>query len=235
MVAIKESGIAMKPWMILYIACWLAFTSLLLFVPAGDWRWPAGWAFVAELAIGSFAVTLWLAAADPGLLAERMKPPIQRDQKPWDRLFMLAAMIVFYGWIVLMALDARRFGWSRMPVTLQVAGAVLVPLGFILVCRVFKENSFAAPVIKIQESRGQSVISTGPYALVRHPMYASALVYLVGMPLLLGSWWGLAALPFLAAGLSTRIVGEERALREGLAGYADYAAKVRYRLIPFVW
>ncbi|HEY5105383.1 MAG TPA: isoprenylcysteine carboxylmethyltransferase family protein [Caulobacteraceae bacterium] len=218
-----------------YIALWLAFTSLFLFVPAGDWRWPSGWAFMAEFSIASYAATLWLAAADPELLAERMKPPIQRDQKPWDRLFMLAAMIVFYGWMAFMALDARRFAWSHMPVALHSLGAVLVPLGFLMVCRVFKENSFAAPVVKIQQDRGQRVISTGPYGLVRHPMYASAIVYLIGMPLLLGSWWGLAVLPFLIAGLSVRVIGEERALREGLEAYGDYAKRVRYRLLPHVW
>ena len=225
----------MKLWTIVYIALWLGFTDLFLFIPAGDWRWPAGWAFTAEFALASYAATFWLAARDPGLLAERLKPPIQRDQAPWDRLFMLAAMIIFYGWMVLMALDARRFGWSRMPVAAQVLGAILIPLGFAMVCRVFKENSFAAPVIKIQQARGQSVISTGPYALVRHPMYASALVYLVGMPLLLGSWWGLAALPFMVLGLSARVIGEERALRAGLKGYDDYSTKVRFRLVPFVW
>jgi protein-S-isoprenylcysteine O-methyltransferase Ste14 len=225
----------MTPWTTLYIALWLAFTSLFVFVPAGDWRWPAGWVFVAEFSIASYAMTFWLARRDPGLLAERLKSPIQREQRPWDRLFMLAAMILFYGWMVLMALDARRYGWSRMPRALQVAGAIIIPLGFLMVCRVFAENSFAAPVVKIQAARGQRVISTGPYALVRHPMYASAMVYMTGMPLLLGSWWGLAALPFLVIGLSARVIGEERALRAGLAGYGDYADRVRYRLVPLVW
>ncbi len=225
----------MKLWMFGYIALWLAFTGLFLFVPAGDWRWPSGWAFMAEFALSSYAITLWLAWVDPKLLEERMRPPIQRDQRPWDRLFMVAAMIIFYGWMALMALDARRLGWSHMPAAVQTFGAVLMPLGFCMVGRVFKENSFAAPVVKIRRERSQVVISTGPYRLVRHPMYASAIVSLIGMALLLGSWWGLAALPLLVGGIGVRAIGEERVLREGLAGYNDYAKRVRYRLLPRVW
>ncbi len=118
---------------------------------------------------------------------------------------------------------------------LRDAGAVLVPVGFFIVWLAFRENSFAAPVVRIQAERGQRVISTGPYRIVRHPMYAGATVYMIGMPLLLGSWLGLLVLPLIIGTLAIRIFVEEATLRKGLAGYGDYAARVRYRLIPGVW
>jgi protein-S-isoprenylcysteine O-methyltransferase Ste14 len=132
-----------------------------------------------------------------------------------------------------MALDGGRFGWSSVPVWAQAAGAVLIVLSMLLVARVFRENSFAAPVVKIQA--GQSVISTGPYAIVRHPMYAAAIPIFIGMPLLLGSWWGFLMLPVYLLGVGWRARLEEKTIRDALQGYDDYAARVRYRLIPLVW
>jgi len=108
-----------------------------------------------------------------------------------------------------MALDAKRWGFSQMPAGLKAVGAVLIPIGFFIVWLTFRENSFAAPVIKIQEERGQRVISTGPYAIVRHPMYAGATLYMIGMPLLLGSWFGLLVLPLIFSALTLRIFIEE--------------------------
>ncbi len=125
--------------------------------------------------------------------------------------------------------------YRHMPEAMSAAGAVLIPIGFFIVWLTFRENSFAAPVIKIQEERGQRVISTGPYRIVRHPMYAGATLYMIGMPLLLGSWLGLLVLPLIFGALPVRIFIEEAALRRGLPGYGEYAARVRYRLVPGVW
>jgi protein-S-isoprenylcysteine O-methyltransferase Ste14 len=122
-----------------------------------------------------------------------------------------------------------------MPVWFNALGGVLVILGFLGTMRVFQENSFAAPVVRLQSERGQHVIDTGPYALVRHPMYAAALLYLAGMPLLLGSWYGLAVVPLFLVGLAPRAVAEEKLLNRELPGYAEYMARVRYRLIPGIW
>ena len=122
-----------------------------------------------------------------------------------------------------------------MPDALKVVGAVLIPVGFFIVWLTFRENSFAAPVIKIQKERGQHVISTGPYAIVRHPMYAGGALYMIGMPLLLGSGLGLLILPLLLGALSVRIFIEEATLRKGLPGYGEYTRRVRYRLVPGVW
>jgi protein-S-isoprenylcysteine O-methyltransferase Ste14 len=122
-----------------------------------------------------------------------------------------------------------------MPAWLNGLGLALVIGGFLAVLRVFRENSFAAPVVRVQNERAQRVIDTGPYAIVRHPMYAGALLYLFGMPLLLGSWYGLLAVPLMILGLAPRAVMEERLLKRDLPGYANYTARVHYRFIPYVW
>jgi protein-S-isoprenylcysteine O-methyltransferase Ste14 len=118
---------------------------------------------------------------------------------------------------------------------LNVLGGALVVAGFLATVLVFRENSFAAPVIRVQAEREQRVIDTGPYAVVRHPMYAAAVLYLAGMPLLLGSWYGLLVVPLMFAGIAPRAVLEERLLKRELPGYADYMKRVRHRLIPGVW
>jgi len=214
---------------------WIAFTGTLLFVPAGTPNWRGAWIFMAELVVGGLAVTLWLSWRDPGLLKERMGGPFQKGQAFWDKVFMALIIVIWCGWLVLMALDAKRWGLSHMPGALNDGGAVLIAIGFFIVWLTFRENSFAAPVIRIQEERGQRVITTGPYRIVRHPMYAGAILYLIGMPLLLGSWLGLLVSPLILGVLTVRIFIEEATLRRGLPGYDEYAARVRYRLIPGVW
>jgi protein-S-isoprenylcysteine O-methyltransferase Ste14 len=214
---------------------WLTVMGVILFAAAGDVAWPQGWIFLAEIALCSFAVSFWLLRHDPVLLASRLSSPVQRDQLPWDRMFMRAVVVVFVGWMVLIGLDARRFEWSYVPVWLQVVGAGLIALSMFLICQIFRFNTFAAPQLRIQAERAHRVVTDGPYRIVRHPMYAASILYLLGMPLLLGSWWGVAAVPVIIAGLALRIRREEGMLRQELSGYADYAAKVRYRLVPGVW
>jgi protein-S-isoprenylcysteine O-methyltransferase Ste14 len=205
-----------------------------LLLSAGTVHWPAAWGFLAELSMLNLGIGLWLARHDPGLLAERLGSPIQRAQKTWDKVFMAVVMVLYFAWIALIGLDAR---WevSRMPVWLQWLGAFLVALSLYVVFLTFRENSYAAPVIKIQRERGQTVVTTGPYAVVRHPMYAGGLLMFISMPLQLGSWLGLAAALLFVPLLSVRIVMEERTLRAELEGYDDYARRVRWRLIPQVW
>lgn len=211
----------------------LGFAAL-LFAAAGTVDWAAGWAFVILFWALSQVATVRLARRDPALLAERLKPPVQRDQPLWDKIFLLALMLVWVGWVVLMGLDAR-FGWSAMPVWLHAAGAAGVIAGYGVIIRVLDENTFLAPVVKIQWRRGHHVVSTGPYALVRHPMYSGMCLMAPSMALLLGSWVGLAASLLIIIGGASRAVMEERELRAGLEGYDDYAARVRYRLLPLVW
>ncbi len=212
-----------------------ALACLLLFLPAGTFAWPQGWAFLILFYGLSEAMGIWLLRQDPGLLAARMKSPLSADQAPRDRAIMAALFVVFLAWFVFMALDARRFGWSHAPVWAQALGVVLIVLAFGGWVLVMRENSFAATTIAVQADRGQTVISTGPYAVVRHPMYAFALLLMIGAPLMLGSLWGLAWIAVFFPLLAARAIGEEALLREGLAGYEDYARKVRFRLAPGLW
>jgi protein-S-isoprenylcysteine O-methyltransferase Ste14 len=214
---------------------WLAAMGLILFVTAGDWSWPQGLAFLVEIAISSFAISFWLARHDPALLAARLSAPVHRDQQSWDRVFMAGAALVFLGWLVLSALDARRFQWSHVPLWAQALGAVLIALCMMLVWLTFRVNTFAAPQVRIQKDRRQRVITDGPYRFIRHPMYAGALLMFVGAPLLLGSWWGLLFVPVAVVGIGIRAVGEERMLRRELPGYEDYMRQVRRRLFPGLW
>lgn len=212
---------------------WTVFIAALVLLPAGTVAYPGAWVFVGLFGLGSLAIILWLGKYSPDLLRERMAPPLQRAQKPWDRIFLLLFMFAFLVWLVLMGWDARRTGFAAVPPWLQAVGALLIVTSMIGVWWTFRENTFAAPVVKVQE--GQRVIDTGPYAIVRHPMYASALLNFIGTPLLLGSWLGLAFSILLILGIAWRAVQEERTLREELRGYEDYVSRVRYRFIPFVW
>jgi len=169
---------------------------------------------------------------DPALLARRMSGGPTAEPRRVQRLIMLCASLGFVALLVVPALD-HRFGWSRVSVVGVVIGDVLVAVGFYLISRVFKENTYTSATVEVAEN--QKVISTGPYAIVRHPMYASASLYLLGTPLALGSYWGLvpgvAIMPFLI----WRLLDEERFLSKNLPGYADYQRRVRHRLVPFVW
>jgi len=213
----------------------ILFFSALLFGAAGTVRWPAAWAYLILFITGAFWLTLWLARRDPALLAERLKSPVQKGQPFWDKFFILFMMIAWCAWLVLMGLDAVRFRWSVMPVWLQCVGAALIVLSFWMFGRVFRENPFLTAVVRIQTERGHRVVSTGPYATVRHPLYASMLIYLPANALLLGSWAGLAASVVFLGGFVFRTAMEDRELQRGLPGYTEYAARVRYRLIPFIW
>ena len=209
--------------------------GLLLFLAAGNWWWAQGWAFLVIFTVGSLAFGVWLLRRDPALLASRLGPLVQRGQPTWDRIFLLAFILVWCGWLVVMALDTQRWHTSDIPPSLNVVGGALVIAGFLATVLVLRENSFAAPVVRVQAERGQRVIDTGPYAVMRHPMYAAAVLYLAGIPLLLGSWYGLLIVPLMIAGMAPRAVFEERLLKRELPGYADYMTRVRYRLIPRVW
>lgn len=213
----------------------VAVLGALLFLSAGTLAWPGAWAFLAIMLFASGALGAMLLREDPQLLEERLRPPIQPEQGSADKIVVSAIVALFIAWLPLMALDAERYEWSRMPVGLQLVGGVGVLACFVLVGRVFRANAFLTPVVKPQADRGQRVISTGPYAHVRHPMYGGALLFFFGAPLLLGSWWGLAWACLLTVTVGVRAVLEERFLATTLDGYADYMASVRYRFIPGLW
>ena len=206
----------------------------LLFVSAGTLHWPSAWVFLVTSALLGPLCGWWLYRIDPGLLAERLRPVIQREQPRADKGFIITFIAAILAWLITIGLDRRAVA-SDVPLALQALGFVLYIACTLFTMWVFRENSFAAPVVKLQANRAQHVISTGPYAHVRHPMYSGMIMFFAGVPLLLGSWWGLAVAPVLLALLSVRIHIEERTLRAGLPGYADYAARVRFRLVPGLW
>jgi protein-S-isoprenylcysteine O-methyltransferase Ste14 len=217
---------------------WLVFgfviMALPLFLAAGTLAWPAGWIYLILLYGWLFIGILLLLKYNPGLLAERINvsPP---NQKAWDKVFVALLDLFLFALLVLMPLDAVRFHWSWMPLWLQVVGAIALVVSFVLMSLVFRENSYLSATVRVQEERGQTVITTGPYHYVRHPMYAGGLFMFLGTPLLLGSWYGvLLTLLFLPA-LIVRAVLEERTLLRELPGYGAYMTQVKYRLIPYVW
>ena len=220
---------------LLEVVAEFAVFAALLFVSAGTLLWLAGWAFMALFFAFALAIVLWLASEDPELLAERMSSPIQRGQPLWDKVFVAAVLLLFVAWLVVMPLDAVRFSWSDVPSWLQILGALGLVLSFYIMFLTFRENAYLALVVKLQEERGQRVVSTGPYRYVRHPMYAGMFLFFPAGALLLGSWWGLLLCAVLLGLLVWRIPLEERVLENGLTGYEEYERNVRYRLIPRIW
>ena len=216
-------------------ALWIGLMGVCLFAAAGTLAWPQGWAFVAIYFFGSLGFGAYYARRDPALLQSRMEPLKDKGAPVWDRIFLLTFVGIWFLWLIFMGLDARWHLSSPLPVILNVAGGVLIVAGFSATLTVFNANSFAEPTVRLQSDRGQHVIDTGPYALVRHPMYAAAILYLFGMPLLLGSAWGLLVPPLFIVAVSIRAIGEENKLARELPGYAGYMTRVRYRLIPGVW
>jgi protein-S-isoprenylcysteine O-methyltransferase Ste14 len=203
---------------------------------SGDWRWIEGWLFVALFFISSFAASWRMYLKDPGLFKERYSSPIQSGQKPWDKTVIILISISWLVWFFIMPLDARRFGWSpEFPIWLKIIGFIASAVGYWMFYETFKENSFAAPVVKMQEARKQEVISTGLYGIVRHPLYTGATIMAIGSPLLVSSVYGLIAGFVLSAILAMRSIGEENMLRQELTGYGEYMKRVRWRLIPYVF
>jgi protein-S-isoprenylcysteine O-methyltransferase Ste14 len=206
--------------------------GLLLFVPAGTVHYWQAWVYLSIFLGASALTTLYLLRRDPALLERRMRGGPTAEKRPAQRLIMLATSLGFIALLVVSALD-DRFGWSAVPLGVVVAGDVLVAIGFGLIVRVYRENTFSSATIEVAEN--QTVISTGPYAIVRHPMYASGALYLFGTPLALGSYWALVPIAAMMPFLIWRLLDEERLLAKDLAGYIEYQKRVRYRLVPFVW
>jgi protein-S-isoprenylcysteine O-methyltransferase Ste14 len=204
----------------------------LLFGAAGSVQYWQGWVFLAVFGAASVLVTLELMRRDPALLERRMRGGPTAEQEPTQRIIMLFASAGFVALIVVPGLD-HRFGWSTVPIAAVIAGNLLIAVGFYLIALVYRANTFTSATVQVVAD--QKIVTTGPYAIVRHPMYASATLYLIGMPLSLGSWWGFAALAAMFPFLVWRLVDEERLLTRELPGYAEYRSRVRYRLLPLVW
>jgi protein-S-isoprenylcysteine O-methyltransferase Ste14 len=219
---------------VVFVGSFVVF-ALDLFLAAGTFFWPAGWSFLLIFIGANVALVRWLLRHDPGLLTERMTGFGKSDEPTWDKVFLVVLQVFWLAWLALMGLDAVRFHWSQMSGWLQVVGALLLLGSFYLFFLTFRENPYLSPAIRVQTERGQTVISTGPYHYVRHPMYAAVIPFMVGTTLMLGSWYGLLMGLIFVGGLAFRAVREEGVLRAELPGYEEYMGKVKYRFIPYVW
>jgi len=213
----------------------LLFPALVLIL-SGDFFWPEGWIFSIWFIILCYSTILYIYRKDPALLAERYRKPGSGNQPKWDRYVFYGIVIGFSIWVVIMPLDAKRFGWSpAFPLWLQALGFAALIASSFLFFRSYTDNTFLSPLVRIQEDRKQRVVSTGVYGFVRHPMYLGGILMFIGAPLLLGSFYGVIAGCVLTILLMARILGEEEMLSRDLEGYREYTQNVRYRLIPFLW
>jgi len=218
-----------KAWLSLIVS--FALIGLALFLLAGTIQYWRAWIYLGVGAVSSVPLTLYI-VNDPILLENRTKAGPAAEQRLTQKIIVLVVGLTGIAIFVVPGLD-HRFDWSSVPPWLSIAGNLLILLSIWMVYRVFKENSFASATVEI--GKDQKVISTGPYAIVRNPMYSSAAVYFIGMSLALGSYWGLIPAILTILGLVWRLFDEEKFLAENLSGYREYCAKVRWHLIPGVF
>lgn len=206
--------------------------GVLILVPAGTLDYWQAWLFLACYFAASLVLSLWLMKNDPALLQRRMRGGPFAEGERNQKIIMTITSLGFVGLLVIPGLD-HRFRWSHVPPAIAVLGDLFLLAGWFGIFLVFRANSYAAATIQVEA--GQKVISTGPYAIVRHPMYATALLMLLGIPLSLASWWGVLLWLLLLPALAWRLLDEERVLLRDLEGYAEYRRRVRFRLIPLIW
>src|SRR5262245_47525199 len=219
-----------RAWLSLAIVA--SVMCVLLLGTAGTMRYWQAWVYVAIFLWASVLTTLSLMKNDPALLARRMRGGPMFEKEGTQRIIMAFTSLGFIALLVVPAL-AHRFGWSAVPVWSVVLGDVSAATGFYRIFLGYRENTFTPATIEV--AAGQRVIATGPYAVVRHPMYASGSLYILGTPLALGSYWGFLALAAMTPFLLWRLLDEERILTRDLPGYAGYRQRVRHRLVPMVW
>jgi len=234
----KEQSPLQRPviiWVRLMVR--MSLFAIALMWPAGTWYWWEAWVTVSLWTIFGIVMTSYLVQHDPALLAERLKLlPLHREQKPWDKVIMLVFFIAGISLYIIPGFDVIRYAWSEpLPIWVRIIVLLVqVPCVFGLGW-VMRENTYLAQVVKIDEQRNQKVITTGPYALVRHPMYTITIILLFAVPAALGSRYTLILALFLTVLLIVRTYLEDRTLYLELEGYPEYANQTRYRLIPGIW
>lgn len=218
--------------LILITALTLLFLGAILFVPAGTLDWPEAWLFIALFLIYSALTGHWLRKNNPKLLKERTS--LKSSNYGWDKLIVLSLTIFMLAQFIAAGID-YRFGWSEVPLALKAVGFVGVAFCLCMNFLVMRENTFLSRIVEVQKERNQKVISTGPYSIVRHPMYAGFVVLFACAPLALGSLYALIPGMFCGAALIVRTYLEDKMLQKELRGYKEYTKKVRYKLLPWVW
>jgi len=213
------------------IRLFLVFTvlGLMLFLPAGTFLYLEAWVYMAILLISMIFAVIYLIKNDPELLERRLR---MKEKEAEQKIIMAVSYLYCLVNFSIPGFD-RRYGWSKVPLAIVIIADVIILLGYVLFLFVLKENRYASRIIEV--GQGQKVITTGPYAAVRHPMYFSALLMYVFSPLALGSYWAMVATILLVFYLIVRIHNEEKFLTRELRGYREYAQKVKYRLIPGIW
>ena len=206
--------------------------ALLLFLPAATMSFWQGWVYWILFSISVIAITLYFLRYDPHLIEGRLAAGPRAEREKSQKIIQAIAAVLFFAVLIVPGLD-HRFHWSQVPTAMVVFGDLLLVLSLAMIFFVFRANSYAASIIKVEAQ--QQVISTGPYRLVRHPMYSAAIILFCAIPLALGSTWGLIVTIPLVAILVARLVNEERYLSTHLPGYKSYREQVRYRLVPLVW
>ncbi len=210
----------------------LVILAFLLFLPAWSLAYWEGWLFLLVFFLSVLVITVYFLKKDPKLIENRLwAGPVAEKEKSQKMIQALAG--IFFVLVFIVSGTDHRLSWSKVPPHLVIAGNILVILGLYIVFLVFRENSYTSGVIEV--GKDQKVISTGPYAVVRHPMYAGACIMLLGVPLALGSWWAFVFIFLLFAAIVWRLLDEEKFLSKNLPGYREYCENTRYRLIPFVW
>lgn len=210
----------------------LVVLGAMLFWPAGTFNYWQAWVFIAVFTLATMLPSIYLNRTDPAAIQRRMSAGPGAETRAVQKLVIVGAFAGLFAMVVFSAFD-YRFGWSRVPAAVSLLGDMLVAVGLGLTMLVIAQNSYAAATVRVEE--GQTLASSGLYALVRHPMYTGNVILMLGIPLALGSYWGLL---FVIPGILVlvfRILDEEKMLTQELAGYREYAQRVRYRLLPYVW
>jgi protein-S-isoprenylcysteine O-methyltransferase Ste14 len=214
----------------------MAIVAGLLFVPAGTLDWWRAWVFLAVNVLIVIASCAWLYVHSKALLEERLAAPVQRGQPLADKIIVILFLVLYVGWFLFIPVDVFHLQLLEKPDALiSSAGLLLFIVGVWVIFLALRENAFASPVIKHQQSREHKVVDTGIYGVVRHPMYAGFIPMAIGTALWLESYAAVALTALPIAALAARIAIEEAFLKRELQGYEAYTQKVRYRLIPWVW
>ncbi len=216
------------------LATFLVVVGVIMFLPAGDIRWAKGWLFLGVFLALTVLAIVYLWRVNPDIFVARSRVT-REGSKRWDKVLVTLLMLSFMVLFPLAALDSARFHWSSVPAWLTVLGYILLCAGFLISVWGEAVNKFAEPTVRIQTDRGHRVIDTGPYAIIRHPLYFGSLLMFAGIPLTLGSYW--AFIPAAAATivLIVRTILEDRTLQKELPGYKEYTSRVPRRLIPGLW
>ncbi|MDH5552659.1 MAG: isoprenylcysteine carboxylmethyltransferase family protein [Nitrosomonas sp.] len=224
-----------KMW--LSLAVRMSLIAMAILWPAGTWQWWEAWVMIVMWTVYGVVTTYYLLRHDPALLAERLKfLPLHKDQKDWDKVLMSLFFVAGIGLYLIPGFDVVRYEWSEpLPEWMKILAMLIHLPCFLLLGWVMRENTYLAQVVKIDKARGHKVVTTGPYALVRHPMYIVVIVLLFALPVALGSRVALILAVFLTLLLIIRTYFEDRTLHAELEGYPEYAKHTRYRLIPGIW